>query len=716
MAIGNGRGTEGETMRKRDMNSIHPGTCWLVALMCLPAAMMAMAAEPPSLDTSDWSCEYCVVEKGYSGEVEGGAGWVSDNSFKFGEYNGLESNGAFLVGNATARYRDGKVGYLDLHVRDLGLDTRSIDIKGGQQGQYSLFLDYDGIPHNISDSARTPYLGAGGENLVLPGGWTHAGSTAGMTTLDSSLYGVDLQTLRKRFGIGATFLPSNRWETAINVRHEIRDGQQRTAGSMYFNTAELVAPVDYVTDEVEAMVSYTTRKWQSRLAYYGSFFNDRNTSLTWENAYNPLTPGADTGRLALPPDNRFNQILFTSGYQVSDGTRVSGDVALGKMEQDDALLAATVNPNLSVGLPRQSADAQVDTVTANLRTTSALTDRLRLNASIRYNDRNNKTPSQVFDWVTTDTFAATARRNLPYSFTDKIAKLDADYRVNPRIHLGAGAEYSHKDRTNQEVDSNREESGWGQIRVHLLETLEFSIKGAHSERDASGFHLVPEISPAENPLMRKYNLADRSRDNGSLMLSYTPTERVSIGLSADLIRDRYSKSLLGLTASREGNINADVAFLLSTATTLHAFAAREQIRSEQQGSQSNPVAADWFAENLDTVNTFGFGVKHQLIKDRLDVGADFVTNRSTGEISIISGPISNFPDLKTTLDSVKLYADYRMKKDLSLHAAYWYEHYNSKDWMLDGVDPATLSNVISLGTDSPGYTVNALMLSLRYRY
>jgi MtrB/PioB family decaheme-associated outer membrane protein len=714
MAIGNGRGTEGETMRKRDMNSIHPGACLLVALVCLPASMVAGAAEPASVDTSGWDCEYCVVQKGYSGEVEGGVGWVSDDSFKFGEYNGMESKGAFVVGNATARYRDGKTGYLDLHVRDLGLDTRSIDMEGGQQGHYSLFLSYDGIPHNISDSARTPYLGAGGENLALPNTWAHAGSTAGMTALDSSLYGVDLQTLRKRFGIGATFIPASKWQTAISVHHEIRDGQRRTAGAFLFNTAELVEPIDYVTDEVQASATYTTGKWQSRFAYYGSFFNDRNTSLTWDNAYNPLSAGADTGQLALPPDNRFNQLLFATGYQVNVATRVSGNVALGRMEQDDTLLAATVNPNLSVAQPRQSADARVDTVTANLQATSAVTDKLRINASVRYNDHNNKTPSQPFDWVNADTYLAAARRNLPYSFTDKNAKLDADYRLNKRVRLSAGAEYAHKDRTNQEVDTNREETGWGKIRVHLFENLEFSIKGAHSERDASGFHLVPDILPAENPLMSKYNLADRSRDSGSFMLSYTPTGRVSIGLGGDLTRDRYTKSLLGLTASREGSINADVAVMLSAATNLHAFASQEQVRSEQQGRSSS--AGDWSAENLDTVNTFGFGVKHQLIKDRLDVGADYVMNRSTGEISVIAGPISNFPDLKTSLDSVKLYADYRMKKNMSVHAAYWYEHYESRDWTLDGVDPATLNNVVGLGMNSPGYAVNAVTLSLRYRF
>jgi hypothetical protein len=40
-------------------------------------------------------------------------------------------------------------------------------------------------------------------------------------------------------------------------------------------------------------------------------------------------------------------------------------------------------------------------------------------------------------------------------------------------------------------------------------------------------------------------------------------------------------------------------------------------------------------------------VKHQLIKDKLDVGADYVLSRSTGKINVDSGaPGAEFPDRK----------------------------------------------------------------------
>jgi MtrB/PioB family decaheme-associated outer membrane protein len=709
-------------MTKRDMNVTGGGGRLLLAVLGLPFSTYAAADGttgeeiPAGVDISGWVCEYCAFEKGFSGEVEAGAGYVSDDSFKFGEYNGLHDEGPFAIGNASARYRDEDADYLDLRARDLGLDTRSLDVEGGRQGKYKLFLKYHEIPHYISDSASTPYLGNGHDTLQLPPGWTPAGSTAGMTDLAASLHEVDLKTERKRLEVGAAFIPASKWETAINVRHEIRDGQKATAGSFFFNAAQLVEPVDYVTDEVEVSATYTTQKWQTRLAYYGSFFNNHDDSLVWQNAYNPIVPGADAGQLAMPPDNQFHQVLLSSGYQLTKQTRVSGDIALGRMEQNEDLLAATINPNLAVALPEQSAHARVDTLTANLKVNSTVTDKLRLNAAYRYNDRNNKTPSEVWDWVTTDAFVSPSRSNLPYSFTDITAGLGADYRLTRVAKLSGGYDYAKKERTNQEVNHTTEDTFWGKVSVHVRENFDVDFGVAHADRTTSAYHPVAETQPPENPLLRKFNLADRKRNTGSVHAAFTPHERISIGLGVELSKDDYENSVLGLTQSTEADYNADASVILTEATSLHVFAGWQQIQSDQAGSQTFSTP-DWFASNDDVIKTVGIGVKHQLIKDKLDVGADFVMSRSTGQVDVQTGaPDGEFPDLKTDLDTLKLYGDYRLKENLTLHAAYWFEHYNSKDWMLDGVYPDTIPNVIAFGEQSPHYDVHAVMMSARYRF
>lgn len=708
-------------MTKRDMKVAVTSGQLLPVMLCLlfplcAAGEATIVDVPAGVDISDWVCQYCVFERGFSGDVEVGIGSVSDDSFKFGEYNGLYDDGPFLIGNATARYRDGNAGHLDLRVRELGLDTRSVEIEGGRQGKYQLFLQYDGKPHYISDSAMTSYLGSGSDTLQLPPGWVTAGSTGGMTALAASLRDIDLKAERKRTGVGIAFIPASKWRTAVNFRHEVRNGQKKTAGSFFFNSAQLVEPVDYVTDEVEASVTYTTRKWQAKLAYFGSFFRNQNESLTWQNAYNPIVGGADTGQRALPPDNQFHQILLSSGYQWSERTRVSGDIAIGRMEQDEALLAATINPTLGVALPRTSANAQVNTLTGNLKVDSTVSNKLRLNVSYRYNDRDNRTPSEVLDWVTTDAFVALPRRNLPYSFTDNTMSLGAAYRLDKATRLRGGYEYAKKERTHQEVDETQESTFWAKVGVHVREDIDMSLKAAHAERDASGYHLVTETDPSQNPLLRKYNLADRSRDTVSFHAGLSPNERMSIGLGLDFSNDDYSDSALGLSESQEVGFNADASVILSDVTSLHAFGGRQRIKSEQAGSQTFSTPG-WLAKDDDTIDSFGIGVQHQLMQHKLVVGADYVLSRSTGRIRVETGaPGADFPVLKADLDTLKLYADYRLKDKLTLHVAYWYESYDSKDWMLDGVDPDTVSGVLGLGEDTPRYDVHAVMISTRYRF
>ena len=71
----------------------------LVSLGVLPALAGAV-------DTSNWTCETCPFDKaGTTGTVEAGAGAVSDDSARFGDYRGLQKKGAFAVlGGSVRRY------------------------------------------------------------------------------------------------------------------------------------------------------------------------------------------------------------------------------------------------------------------------------------------------------------------------------------------------------------------------------------------------------------------------------------------------------------------------------------------------------------------------------------------------------------------------------------------------------------------------------------
>ena len=74
----------------------------LGALGVLSAAGTAAAQ---AVDTSAWKCSACPFPKGTSGMVEAGLGGVSDGSARFGDYTGLQREGAHLVLGGTRMQR-----------------------------------------------------------------------------------------------------------------------------------------------------------------------------------------------------------------------------------------------------------------------------------------------------------------------------------------------------------------------------------------------------------------------------------------------------------------------------------------------------------------------------------------------------------------------------------------------------------------------------------
>ena len=687
----------------------------VVAAAILSVSPRAPAEDAPAVDTSRWQCKYCPFEETRSASADLGAGYVSDDSAKFGEYTGLDEKGAYVVANADGRYRSKDGLWLDLSAVDLGLDSRWVSIEGGKQGTYQLHLSYQQLPHHISDTAVSPFIGFGTSALTLPANWVPAGTTATMTALDGSLRGVTLETERRLFDLGASLTPVNHWTFAVNVRHEEKTGTRGAGGSFVFNDSQLPMPVDYQTDQIDVSAAYRVTRFQARIAYYGSIFRNDDDALTWANPYVPLVTGGAAGQIALAPSNAFHQLVLTGGYDIDARTQVTADVALGRMTQDEAFLPYTVNSTLPTQpLPRNSLDGRVDTVSGNVRLTSALTDKIRINAALSYDDRDNRTPQAVYDWVTTDTTPATPRTNLPYSFTHRVAKIDAGYALAPDLRFDAGCAFDEYKRDLQEVDKTDEGSCWGKATIHAKEQADIMLMYTHAERTVSDYVPDPVDTPPQNPLMRKYNMADRDRDIVRLRVDVTPGERLDIGLDGSVTWDNYFKSVIGLLDSRSWAAAADAAYALTNSTSATVYLSHEQIKSNQANAENLAPSPLWFGDNKDTIDSAGVGIKYRA-DDKLDLGLDYTYSRSVGEVSIQGAPLG-FPDLTTRLNSVKLQLDFRPKQKLSLHLAYWYEDYRSEDWALDGVAPSTIGNVLAFGQGSPSYHVSVITLSGRYQF
>jgi len=85
-------------------------------------------------------------------------------------------------------------------------------------------------------------------------------------------------------------------------------------------------------------------------------------------------------------------------------------------------------------------------------------------------------------------------------------------------------------------------------------------------------------------------------------------------------------------------------------------------------------------------------------------------------IWVVAAGAAPFPTATTQIDTFKLYATYKLKESLWLTGSYWYERYDTQDWHLDGIAPATVSNLLAFGAQPPHYSLNVLRVALRYRF
>ena len=690
----------------------------LAALGVLSPAGAAAAA----VDTSQWKCESCPFpEKGATGTVEAGVGVVSDDSATFGNYTGLDSQGAHLIlGGAVADRGDGGGYFADLSAADLGIDTRSLAARIGREGLYSLQLGYAEIPRYFADGARTPFLGNGGSALTLPvGAGFPAGDTASMP-LAGTLRPVDLGYNAKRFDLGGKWIGQDHWTYRMSLRRDVRDGTKPTAGSFYSTASQLASPVDETTDQLELAVSYATRQLQATLGYQLSQFRNGNAALTWENPFAPVVADATRGQLALAPDNEFHQIFGSLGYQITPTIRASADAAYGIGKQNADFLAPTLNASLlpSVpGLPAPSLDGKVKTFNFNAKLTATPMDGLRVNAIYALDIRDNETAILSYPMVATDIFVSPdLRSNTPFDLTQDRIKLNADYRGFETWKLSGGVDWDRRERSYQEVVTTRETTLWGRATVQPIEELMLALKLSRADRSNSTYGTAYWFGSDNNPLMRKFNLAARKRGTVGARADWAVSETVSLGLGGDWSKDDYDKTEIGLTEAESANLLADVTVALSEQTSFYGFVQAEKIRSRQAGSQAF-AAPDWHAVNKDRFEVFGLGVKHAAIPDKLDLGADISISRARSDVSVqtsIDEP--RFPSGKTSVDVVKLYASYKLNDRMWLNGAYWYESYRSADWRLDGVQAGTVYNLLSFGNQAPRYSVNVLRVSVRYAF
>lgn len=665
-----------------------------------------------------------------TGSAELGAAYASSDAIRFGRYSGIDEQSFYLLGNLDVSARSPGTDYARLVLQDAGLDSRSIQFNWGAQSTYDAYLSYRQLPSLLYDG-KSVFKGVGTSSLTLPSTWFAStpppiDTTADMDQLAQSLHDVRIGTERKRLGVGTEFRLKTPWTFGIDFHTETKEGLQDIGGAIgnspgNSRVALLPAPVQFTDHRLDLSLAYAKQNGQVDVKYHSSIFRNEIKSLGWESPFTANGPLGAEGNLALAPDNQFHQVSLSGAYLLALNTRLRGSYSFGVMLQDDNFLPFTVNPGVPVSpLPRNDLDGKVYLKTGLASLSSRPFRRFSVNATYRLHERDNRTPSDTYNYVMGDSNPDPLRPavaiNEPYSYKKNLLKLDAKYKLHRKAGISVGYDNEKVDRSPSEVKETKEKRYRAKLKLRPTDKAQIALLAGTSTRDGSDYRTIT----GENPLLRKYHIADRDKDTAGISLSYQPWERIDVNVTADFSDEDYTGSAVGLTSAKRATYTLDSTIQLSNDLSGYAFYSREQVESDQAGSET-PNDPDWFTEATDTTDSAGLGFKYANIWRRLDVGADYIYSRTKGEIDFTALPgslttIVPFPDLSTDVHSMKLYVDYHLKKRVKLRFSYLYENYSSDDWSLDGFDPDTLRNVISLGEESPDYHENVFGLSFLYKF
>ena len=693
----------------------------LAVASCLTAAGAA-AEEPAAPDTSAWACSKCQFEgKGYESDVELGGGYLDESSAKFGDYTGLTDKGGYVVADAEGEYT-AESGYgLSYEMTDLGLDSRAISIEGGKQGAYEFGLSYDRVPVSIWDTTETPFNNVGSRNLTLPSNWVYGASTSGMTSLDLDLHPVDVGYDRDRYGASGKYFWGQNVVLAVDFKRDDRSGFRSQFGSFGSTSTQLLAPVDDSTDRIAATVRYQTERWFVEVGYNGSFYSDNASSFDWNNPFAPIVPGGDEGRMALAPDNGYNELAVSAGmFGLPGNTTVAISAAAGKGTQDSNFLPYTINPDITTQpLPMTNLHGDVDVTRADLTITSRPWSSLRLRGSVTYDESKDNSKQAAFDsQVYTDIFLLTgAPTNPVYGFERFRAVGSADYDVFTNLNVGIGGEYKELKRTGtkQEVSKENLTDGWGRIEYRPSGYLGIVLRGGAQERKPDGYDQTVAQDNGQNPLMRMSDMAYLWRTYGELIANLAVADLpVTLSASAYYADDSYTQSQIGLRSGLTHRYAVDLNWAISEKYSAYVNGGQDQVNSKQAGSSSFS-SPDWKGLVDDSFDTIGVGFAAQFTDSlKLDLGYTYAKGDSNTTINGVDA--GNFPTVSSKLNSFKADLTYGVNDRLDVLFTWWYEKFDSKDWALQGIAPATLPNILALGADPYNYSVNYVTLSARYSF
>jgi hypothetical protein len=245
-----------------------------VVFLVLPLATWAQEKKDDDSKATDKTEAKKEKKSTVDNVAELGIYYLDDDSYRFGKYTGLTDSGAYALIDFRLEKRpewnSGDPTRWRFQGWRLGLDSRRLEFDFRQQGKRRFTFDYRQTPNNNWRDGESIYLGAGSTDLTLPDGWDivpGSHNTWGFYKLDEYLNPVKMRTERKSMRLEYALRLGAHWNMSIDYKHEVKDGTRASwavIGANYTSARSVgvAAPVDWITDNIEAMFTYAHGRLQ----------------------------------------------------------------------------------------------------------------------------------------------------------------------------------------------------------------------------------------------------------------------------------------------------------------------------------------------------------------------------------------------------------------------------------------------------------------------
>ena len=607
-----------------------------------------------------------------------------------------------------------------------------------QTGRFVISGLWDQIPQFYSIDTATPYVASADGQLALDDATQRRIQLNQVTPPLSAYLPLAAQfDLRERRDVGrVNFLatPTPQIDVKASFTTNRHVGELPWGASFGFNNdVEVALPYDSRANDFSIGAEWMNGRNMLRVAYDGSWFDNLDPILVWDNPLrlddSPTIPGR--GRTTLWPSNSAQTVCLGGFTKFARRTQLTGFLSFGSWSNDEPLQPFTINTALpQLTLPRQSTEGSAKVFSTNLNLVSRPLNEWRLGARFRRYDYNNETPhTAIPQFINYDTSLATSATGGPEPFAHSRTTFDADATWTGLMPFAFTAGYTH----NGSSHDFRIYESTGEDILRLVadavgsQWVTFRAQYEFADKRGSGLdeELLREIG--EQPLLRHFDIANRNRKRFTGQVNFVPNDLWTFSASSGFGGDDYDGSYFGLQESDfkvfslAADYRHDSGWGGGASYNYEHYTGLQQSRSASPGQENDPNR-DWTTDTTENVHYFSLYATPPKLGPNTEARVAYDWSHAEGSYFygvVPGGPLpapSQLPNVFNKLQQLHVDIRHRVSNRIAATLSYLYEPFDVYDFAFDQsvVNSIVQPGALVMGYIYRPYTAHSVVFGIRY--